>query len=176
MAREGCQSDIQTQKNRHRTTTTTTGERADEPAGLVFPKGLAEDVVVDIEGHIQGLPALLAQQVVDELAGAMARPGWIKASPVAFARGLAGKARHGEFHPSLGLQVAKVRQQRVEQVKEEAKKRVERDRRRVAAQSESSWRTGKAELAKLRKHLGMELADHPNHELPSGQASVAEGS
>lgn len=173
VARERCQSDTQTQKNRHRTTTTTTGEHADEHPRLVFPKGLAEDVVVDIEDHVQGLPAQLAQQVVDELAGAMARPGWIKASPVAFARGLVGKARHGEFHPSLGLQVAKARQQRVEQAKAEARERAERERRRLAAQSESSQRAGKAELVKLRKHLGMELADHSGHKSPSEQASAS---
>lgn len=150
VARERCQSGTQTQKNRHESKTTT--GRAEH--GLIFPPGLADEVVVDVHGFVQDLPTPLAQQLLDEVAGAMAKPGRIKASPVGFLRGLVQRAQKGAFHPSLGIQVAEVRERTAAEEEARAVERTARLRRQEASHSDGARRAMRACLAEVGIALG----------------------
>lgn len=151
----GKPGDIRSKKVRTHKKCTTTTESASPSGELIHPRGLAEAEVVVVDELIAELPASQRQAVLDELAGAMAKPGRIKTTAVAFLLSLVQRAKRGEFHPSLGIQVATARQRRATQAKAEAEERVERERRRQAVDSEENRRVAEAELAQLSKQLGI---------------------
>ena len=62
---------------------------------------------------LAGFPADLAQQLLDELA-ARIRAKVIKATPLAYLRGLITRSRAGTFTPEGALQIAAHRQRRIE--------------------------------------------------------------
>jgi hypothetical protein len=62
---------------------------------------------------LAGLPADLAQQLLDELA-ARIRANVIQTTPLAYLRGLITRARAGAFTPEGALQIAAHRQRRIE--------------------------------------------------------------
>ena len=89
---------------------------------LVFPKGLSEAERTSARRQLVGFPEALAQQLLDELAGRMAA-GAIQVAPLAYLRGLVGRARQGRFTPELALRVSDQRRRR--QQAEAALRRVE---------------------------------------------------
>jgi hypothetical protein len=60
---------------------------------------------------LAGFPTVLAQQLLDELAGRMAGDA-IRSVPLAYLRGLARRAKVGDFTPELALRVASARKRR----------------------------------------------------------------
>ena len=91
-------------------------------SGLVFPKGLSEAERSSARRQLASFPEALAQQLLDELAGRMAA-GAIQVAPLAYLRGLVGRARQGRFTPELVLRVSDQRRRR--QQAEAALRRVE---------------------------------------------------
>ncbi|MDF3846652.1 hypothetical protein [Achromobacter denitrificans] len=83
-------------------TTTTTG--ADH--GLQYPSSLAPAERVSVQNLIANIPADSAQALLDELEGAIKKPGTIRTSKVAYLKGLVDRHRTGGFVPSAGIQVA----------------------------------------------------------------------
>jgi len=84
----------------------------------------------------------------------MGKPGVIKASPVAFLRALASRAAKGEFHPSLGVQVAAARKRKATEEEARATERAARQRRQEATHSESARRAMQACIAEVGIALG----------------------
>ena len=100
------------------TTTTTRTERVkrEEPSGggghqLSFPKSLSQQELVAAKRKLDSLPDVLAQQLIDELAGHL-QAKTIRGSPLAYLRGLVNRARAGEFTPEVGVAVAEARERR----------------------------------------------------------------
>lgn len=134
---------------------TTTTSRLPLTVKLVMPSALKAEEVVVVQEFVSSLPEPLAQQVLDELAGAMGRQGAIKASPVAFLRALAKRAANGEFHPSLGIPVAAARRRNASEEVARATERANRERRREAATSDGARRAMQACLAEVGASLGI---------------------
>lgn len=82
-----------------------------EVSTLEYPKGLSASERTEALKRLTGLPADLAQQLLDELAGRM-DAGLVKVAPLAYLRGLIRKARTGEFTPETALRVAETRRRR----------------------------------------------------------------
>ncbi len=101
---------------------TVPGRGGGQVTGLVFPKGLSEAERSSARRQLASFPEALAQQLLDELAGRMAA-GAIQVAPLAYLRGLAGRARQGRFTPELALRVSDQRKRR--QQAEAALRRVE---------------------------------------------------
>jgi hypothetical protein len=80
-------------------------------SSLVCPKGLAASERTAALKRLAGLPADMAQQLLDELAGRM-DAGLVRVAPLAYLRGLIRKARAGEFTPETALRVAETRRRR----------------------------------------------------------------
>ncbi len=96
------------------TTTTTSTERAKREGsecggtGLSFPNSLSQKEVAAAKRKLDGLPNVLAQQLIDELAGQL-QAKTIRGSPLAYLRGLINRAKAGEFTPEVGVAVAEAR-------------------------------------------------------------------
>lgn len=127
--------------------TTTSTSAAIE--GLIYPQGLGSREVVVIGEFLSGLDRGLQQGVLDELAGAMDKPGIIKTSPVAFLRALASRAAKGEFHPSLGIRVVAARNRKATAEKTKAIERANRLRREEAARSPAAQKAMRACIAQI---------------------------
>ncbi len=90
------------------------GDRGDDhhdDRRLEYPPGLSETERAAARQKLRSLPADLAQQLLDELAGRM-RAGSIRVSPLAYLRGLVTRAGAGNFTPEVALQIADNRQRR----------------------------------------------------------------
>ncbi|PWK36419.1 hypothetical protein [Cupriavidus plantarum] len=83
---------------------TTTTTEADH--GLQYPSSLAPAERVSIQNLIAHIPVDSAQALLDELEGAIKKPGTIRTSKVAYLKGLVDRHRTGEFVPSAGIHVA----------------------------------------------------------------------
>lgn len=150
----GSPGDIRCKKaptNKERTTTD--GGRPAE--SLTYPQGLTTREVVVVEGFLSSLDTSRRQEVLDELAGAMCRPGGIKKSPVAFLHSLVARAANGEFHPSLGIRVAAARRRSAAEDAARAAEQANRERRREAATSDGARRAMQACLAEVGASLGI---------------------
>ena len=84
-----------------------------ELSDLEYPKSLSAAEREEAGKKLAGFPADLAQQLLDELA-ARVRAKVIKATPLAYLRGLIRRARAGTFTPEGALQIAAHRQRRIE--------------------------------------------------------------
>jgi len=80
---------------------------------LVYPKALSTAAQEQARQKLAGLPADLAQQLLDELAAGI-RANVIRTTPLAYLRGLIARARAGTFTPEGALQVAALRRRRAE--------------------------------------------------------------
>ena len=78
---------------------------------LEYPNGLLDQERRLAEGLLAAFPTVLAQQLLDELAGRMAGDS-IRSAPLAYLRGLARRAKVGDFTPELALRVAGARTRR----------------------------------------------------------------
>jgi hypothetical protein len=85
----------------------------------------------------------------------MSKPGGIKSTPVAFARALAMRAHKGEFHPSLGVEVAKARERSAIEDVRRAAELAARQRRQEATHSDSARRAMRACIAEVGIALGV---------------------
>ena len=81
-----------------------------ELSGLVFPRALTATEQEEARGKLAGLPAGLAQQLLDELAASIGT-NVIQKTPLAYLRGLIARARAGTFTPEGALRVAEQRRQ-----------------------------------------------------------------
>ena len=98
------------------TTTRTTAAKREEPSrgggrGLSFPKSLSQQELVAAKRKLDELPPVLAQQLIDELAGHL-QANTIRGSPLAYLRGLVNRAKAGQFTPEVGVAVAEARERR----------------------------------------------------------------
>jgi hypothetical protein len=87
--------------------------RGGELSDLKYPKTLSAAEREEAGKKLAGLPADLAQQLLDELAASI-RANVIQTTPLAYLRGLITRARAGTFTPEGALQIAAHRQRRIE--------------------------------------------------------------
>ena len=78
---------------------------------LEYPKALSAAEQEEARKKLAGIPAGLSQQLLDELAASIGS-NIIKATPLAYLRGLITRARAGTFTPEGALRIANHRQQR----------------------------------------------------------------
>ena len=78
---------------------------------LVYPNALSSAAQDQARQKLAGLPAELAQQLLDELAAGI-RARVIRTTPLAYLRGLIARARAGTFTPEGALQVSALRRRR----------------------------------------------------------------
>jgi hypothetical protein len=78
---------------------------------LEYPKTLSAAEREEARKKLAGIPAGLSQQLLDELAASVGS-NIIKATPLAYLRGLITRARAGTFTPEGALRIANHRQQR----------------------------------------------------------------
>jgi len=78
---------------------------------LEYPKTLSAAEREEARKKLAGIPAGLAQQLLDELAASIGS-NIIKTTPLAYLRGLITRARAGTFTPEGALRIANHRQQR----------------------------------------------------------------
>lgn len=83
----------------------------EELTKLNYPIGLSSSERAEAQKRLANLPAGLAQQLLDELAGRM-EAGAIQIAPLAYLRGLIMKAHAGEFTPEVAPRVAERRNRR----------------------------------------------------------------
>ena len=83
-------------------TTTTTGTGN----GLQYPSSLAPAERTSIQNLIANIPAESAQALLDELEGAIKKPGTIRTTKVAYLKGLVDRHRTGIFVPTAGTPIA----------------------------------------------------------------------
>ncbi|MGB3820486.1 hypothetical protein [Achromobacter pulmonis] len=83
-------------------TTTTTGTGN----GLQYPSSLARAERMSIQNLIANIPAESAQALLDELEGAIKKPGTIRTTKVAYLKGLVDRHRTGGFVPAAGIPIA----------------------------------------------------------------------
>lgn len=94
-----------------------------EPVGLHYPEGFGTDHRKLAAQCLRDLPADLAQQVLDEVAGAMrdrAQTDPIR-NPLRYLSAVAQRARGGEFVPSYAVDAAERRRRKAEQAEREAR-------------------------------------------------------
>ena len=87
------------------------GSGGGELSDLEYPKTLSAAEQEEARKKLAGIPAGLSQQLLDELAASI-RSNVIKATPLAYLRGLITRARAGTFTPDGALRIANHRQQR----------------------------------------------------------------
>ena len=75
---------------------------------LEYPKGLSAAEQKEAKKKLVDLPSDLAQQLLDELAASIVA-GSIRASPLAYIRGLIKRAKTSKFTPEAGLRIAEHR-------------------------------------------------------------------
>ncbi|MEW8555461.1 MAG: helix-turn-helix domain-containing protein [Candidatus Thiodiazotropha sp.] len=80
-------------------------------SGLEYPKGLSAVERHEAAKKLTGLQVDLAQQLLDELAAGISA-GTIRATPLAYLRGLIKRARSGQFTPEAGSRIAEQRRRR----------------------------------------------------------------
>lgn len=73
---------------------------------LQYPGALVPAEKLSIQNLITGIPAHDAQALLDELEGAIKKPGTIRTSKVAYFKGLVDRHRSGGFVPAAGIQIA----------------------------------------------------------------------
>ncbi|MBY4897221.1 hypothetical protein [Cupriavidus sp. AU9028] len=73
---------------------------------LQYPSALVPAEKLSIQNLITGIPAHDAQALLDELEGAIKKPGTIRTSKVAYFKGLVDWHRSGGFVPAAGIQIA----------------------------------------------------------------------
>ncbi len=78
---------------------------------LEYPKGLSAVERQEAARKLAGLPADLAQQLLDELAASIAA-GTILTTPLAYLRGLIKRTQSGQFTPEAGPRIAEQRKRR----------------------------------------------------------------
>lgn len=83
-------------------TTTTTGTGN----GLQYPSSLAPAERMSIQNLIANIPPESAQALLDELEGAIKKPGTIRTTKVAYLKGLVDRHRTGGFVPAAGIPIA----------------------------------------------------------------------
>lgn len=83
-------------------TTTTTGTGH----GLQYPSSLAPAERMSIQNLIANIPPESAQALLDELEGAIKKPGTIRTTKVAYLKGLVDRHRTGGFVPAAGIPIA----------------------------------------------------------------------
>ena len=83
-------------------TTTTTGTGN----GLQYPSSLAPAERMSIQNLIANIPPESAQALLDELEGAIKKPGTIRTTKVAYLKGLVDRHRRGGFVPAAGIPIA----------------------------------------------------------------------
>jgi hypothetical protein len=95
---------------------------------LEYPNGFSDQERRLAQALLAAFPTALAQQLLDELAGRMAGDS-IRSAPLAYLRGLARRAKVGDFTPELALRVAGARERRrqVEAALHRAEAACERD-------------------------------------------------
>lgn len=89
---------------------TETGDSGGELSELVYPRALSAAEREESGRKLAGLPAGLAQQLLDELAASIGT-NVIQKTPLAYLRGLIARARAGTFTPEGALRVAEQRRQ-----------------------------------------------------------------
>ena len=80
---------------------------------LEYPRALSVAEREEAGKRLAGIPADLAQQLLDELAARIAA-NVIQTTPLAYLRGLTTRARAGTFTPEGALQIAEHRRRRAE--------------------------------------------------------------
>lgn len=78
---------------------------------LEYPKGLSAVERQEAAKKLAGLPTDLAQQLLDELAASISA-GTIRATPLAYLRGLIKRTQSGQFTPEAGPRIAEQRKRR----------------------------------------------------------------
>lgn len=150
----GSPGDIRTHKEHKNKTSTTTADQ--RPAALILPPSLTSREVVVAEELVASLPADVAQEVVDELAGAMAKQGTIRSSRVSYLGALVDRAHAQQFHPSLGVDVVVARERRATEHQRLIDERAERKRRKESSAERSE--VARTHLAEISKRLGVSPA------------------
>lgn len=93
--------------------TTTTKRPVDkhhrDARGLIYPSGLVRDEPKTLCISLREIPLDDAQQLLDELAAVMEKPGALQTNPVRFLHGLLKKYHQNLFIPSAGLKIARRR-------------------------------------------------------------------
>ena len=84
-------------------------EGTESRSELIFPKTLADREVQLAREKLAALPSILAQDVLDELAGRLATHT-IRGSPLSYLRALITRAQAGNFTPEAGVKVAQARE------------------------------------------------------------------
>ncbi len=87
------------------------GQSGGAGSAVELPSALSPIEAVEARQRLEPLPAELAQQVADELAGRLAA-GTIRSSPLAYLRGLCSRALDGSFTPEMAHAVAAARETR----------------------------------------------------------------
>ncbi|WP_420213461.1 hypothetical protein ACN8ZM_40320 (plasmid) [Burkholderia aenigmatica] len=88
-----------------------TASVADVAPALVFPSKLYVQEREQLEAMIEGCPSFARQSVLDEIAGALAKPGTIRRSTLSYARGLINSVhRTNTFIPALGVAIRACRE------------------------------------------------------------------
>ncbi len=80
-------------------------------SNLEYPKGLSASERKEAARKLADVPSGLAQQLLDELAAGI-RADSIRATPLAYLRGLIKRAQNGSFTPEAGLRIAEQRKHR----------------------------------------------------------------
>lgn len=83
--------------------------RFTEASDLAYPARLSAREIEIARQRLQVLPANVAQQVLDELAGRLAKNS-VRGSPLSYLRALIKRAAMGEFTPEVGVSVAQARE------------------------------------------------------------------
>lgn len=78
---------------------------------LEYPKGLSASERQEAASKLAGVASGLAQQLMDELAAGIQADS-IRATPLAYLRGLIKRAQNGSFTPEAGLRIAEQRKHR----------------------------------------------------------------
>jgi hypothetical protein len=82
-------------------------------SGLEYPNGLSAVERQEAANKLADLSTDLAQQLLDELTANISA-GTIRATPLAYLRGLIKRAQSGQFTPEAGLRIAEQRKRRVQ--------------------------------------------------------------
>jgi len=89
--------------------TTTTKQPVDkwrkDSRGLIYPLGLVGDEPKILCSALREIPNEHAQQLLDELAAVMEKPGALQTNPIRFLHGLLKKYKQNCFIPSAGLRI-----------------------------------------------------------------------
>lgn len=81
-------------------------EQAVDNRRLRMPERFNAGEAAEVTVLLHGIAPNAAQLLLDEVAGAMRKPGAIKTTPIRFLRGLIKKHQKGDFRPYLGKQLS----------------------------------------------------------------------